>query len=207
MGAAVYLAGWLLALPFRLAWWLGFRRMVVLVCLLVLALTAYGIAEDLGWLEPAPAQASPARKPGRQAPPSSAAAADIPRGYLVLYRQAGGRYRVPWSVLAAVGKVESNHGRVPGSKRGGSSSAGALGPMQFMPGTWATWGRGSVYDPADAIPTAARYLRALGVQRDPSWALAAYNAGPGRADHPPAVTRRYVADVRRLARRYAAGRG
>jgi soluble lytic murein transglycosylase-like protein len=180
---------------------------VTLVCLFVLAVTVYGVAEDLGLVE-APAQASPTRpKPARQPAASSTATAEIPRRYLTLYQQAGNRYGVPWSVLAAVGKVESNHGRVPGSKRGGSSSAGALGPMQFMPGTWQSWGRGSVYDPADAIPAAARFLRALGVHRNPSWALAAYNAGPGRADRPPAVTRRYVADVRALARRYAAGRG
>jgi soluble lytic murein transglycosylase-like protein len=194
-------------LPFRVAFALGARGTVALVCVLVLAVSTYGIAEELGLLE-SPAIAAPAHRPVRQPPASSAAAADIPRGYLQLYRQAGRRYGVPWSVLAGVGKVESDHGRVPGSRRGGSSSAGALGPMQFMPGTWQTWGRGrSVYEPAAAIDAAARFLRALGINHRPGWALAAYNAGPGRADQPPASTRRYVAAVTALARRYAAGRG
>ena len=60
----------LLALPFRLLAALGLRRMVILACLLVLAVTAYGVAEDLGLVEP-PAKAAPARKPaadGRRVP-------------------------------------------------------------------------------------------------------------------------------------------
>ena len=40
----------------------------------------------------------------------------------------------------------------------GTSVAGAQGPMQFLPTTWARWGRGDVQDPADAIMAAARYL-------------------------------------------------
>ena len=78
---------------------LGLRGIVVLACLLVLAVTAYGVAQDLGLLE-APAKAAPApKKPAVGQPrPSSAAAADIPPGYLRLYRQAGARYQVPWPV-------------------------------------------------------------------------------------------------------------
>ncbi|HEY6706064.1 MAG TPA: lytic transglycosylase domain-containing protein [Actinomycetota bacterium] len=206
MGAAVYL----LALPFRVVFALGFRRTVVLVCLLVMAVTAYGVAEDLGWLEQ-PAQASPARKPARQSPPSSTARADIPRGYLTLYRRAAPRCPgLPWSVLAAIGKVESDHGRakLPGV-RSGWNHAGAAGPMQFGIGvgragnSWAQFGRDfdrdgrrSVYDPGDAIPAAADYLCAAGAPRRLEAAIYAYN-------HSSA----YVADVRRLARRYATGRG
>ena len=112
---------------------LGVRGTIILACLLVLVVTAYGVAEDLGLLE-APARAAPARTPaaGCQPKPTRAATADIPRGYLRLYCQAGARYRVPWSVLAAVGKVESDHGRVrlPGV-RSGSNWAGACGPMQI----------------------------------------------------------------------------
>jgi membrane-bound lytic murein transglycosylase B len=206
MGAAVYL----LALPFRVVFALGFRRTVVLVCLLVMAVTAYGVAEDLGWLEQ-PAQASPARKPARQSPPSSTARADIPRGYLTLYRRAAPRCPgLPWSVLAAIGKVESDHGRakLPGV-RSGWNHAGAAGPMQFGIGvgragnSWAQFGRDfdrdgrrSVYDPGDAIPAAADYLCAARAPRRLEAAIYAYN-------HSSA----YVADVRRLARRYATGRG
>jgi hypothetical protein len=211
MTAAVYLAGWLLALPFRVAWWLGFRRTVAVVCLLVLAVTVYGVAEDLGLVDPAPVQASPTRRPGRQPPASSAARADIPAGYLTLYRRAALRCPgLSWAVLAAIGKVESDHGRarLPGV-RSGWNHAGAAGPMQFGIGVgragnaWARFGRDydrdgrrSVYDPGDAIPAAAEYLCAAGAPGRMGRAIYAYNHSPT-----------YVADVRRLARRYAAGRG
>jgi hypothetical protein len=210
MTAALYLAGWLLALPFRLAYWLGFRRTVALVCLLVLAVTAYGVAEDLGLVDPAPAQASPTRRPGRQPPPSSAAHADIPASYLTLYRRAAPRCPgLSWAVLAAIGKVESDHGRarLPGV-RSGWNQAGAAGPMQFGIGkgragnSWTTYGadydhdgRRSVYDPGDAIPAAARYLCAHGAPRQLSRALFAYNHSWS-----------YVALVKRHARAYGARR-
>ena len=94
-------AVWLLSLPFRLLAALGLRRSVILACLFVLAVTAYGVAEDLGLVDP-PAQAAPAPKPAAGQPnPSRAATTDIPAGYLRLYRQAGATYDVPWSVLAA----------------------------------------------------------------------------------------------------------
>src|SRR5215217_6100112 len=99
---------------------LGLRGTVILACLLVLAVTAYGVVQDLGLIEP-PAQAAPARRPAAGQPrPSRAAVADIPAGYLRLYRQAGATYRIPWSVLAAIGKVESDHGRLrlPGVRSG-----------------------------------------------------------------------------------------
>jgi membrane-bound lytic murein transglycosylase B len=197
------LAAWLLWLPFRFLAALGLRRSVILACLLVLIVTAYGVAEDLGLLQP-PAQAAPAPKPAtRQPTPSRAAVADIPAGYLRLYRQAGVRYRVPWPVLAAIGKVESDHGRaqLPGV-RSGSNGAGACGPMQLgcvagskAGNAWARYGHGTPHDPAAAIPAAARYLVDHGARRNLDRAIYAYNhSWP------------YVAKVKQLARRYA-GRG
>jgi membrane-bound lytic murein transglycosylase B len=181
-----------------------FRQKVsMLPAMFVLAVVLI-VADSAGVIHLSDADAAGrARRPGgiqhRSALPSRVARADIPSRYLTLYRKAGRAEGVSWPILAGVGKVESNHGQ-----HMGPSSAGALGPMQFMPGTWRTWGRGGdVMDPADAIPAAARFLKALGINRNPEWALAAYNAGPGRADHPPASTRRYVANVRALARRYA----
>jgi hypothetical protein len=205
------LAVWLLSLPLRLLAALGLRRSVILACLLVLAVTAYGVAEDLGLIEP-PAQAAPARKPAASQPqPSRAAVADIPAGYLRNY-QAGAR-RCPglsWTVLAAIGKVESDHGRsrLPGV-RSGWNAAGAAGPMQFGIGVgragnaWARYGadfdhdgRGSVYDPGDAIPAAADYLCAAGAPGQLDQALYAYN-------HSWA----YVAKVKAIAARYRARGG
>jgi membrane-bound lytic murein transglycosylase B len=198
------LALWLLSLPFRLLAALGLRRSVILACLFVLAVTCYGVAQDLGLLEP-PAHAAPARKPATGQPaPSLAAVADIPVGYLRLYRAAGAHYRIPWSVLAAIGKVESDHGRsqLPGV-RSGSNWAGACGPMQLgcVPGSragnaWARYGHGRPHDPADAIPAAARYLADHGARHHLDRALFAYN---------PSWS--YVAKVKQLARRYAARGG
>jgi membrane-bound lytic murein transglycosylase B len=198
------LALWLLSLPFRLLAALGLRRSIILACLFVLAVTCYGVAEDLGPLEP-PARATPAHKPASGQPrPSRAAVADIPAGYLRLYRTAGARYRLSWPVLAGIGKVESDHGRSPlPGVRSGSNWAGACGPMQLgcVPGSkagnaWARYGHGRPHDPAAAIPAAARYLVDHGARRNLDRALFTYN---------PSWS--YVARVKQLARRYARGGG
>ena len=101
-----------------------------------------------------------------------------PPGYLIpIYREAGRRYDVPWQVLAAINEIETNYGR-----NLSVSSTGALGWMQFMPGTWAQWGvdadqdgARNPYSPLDAIFAAARYLKASGAQRDLPAAVYAYN--------------------------------
>jgi hypothetical protein len=201
------LAAWLALAPLRLLAALGLRRSLILVCLFVLAVTAYGVAEDLGLLDP-PAAAKPTRpaRPDRQAPPSAAARADIPTGYLRLYRQAALRCPgLSWAVLAAIGKVESDHARsrLPGV-HSGWNAARAAGPMQFGIGVgragdaWARYGadfnhdgRRSVYDPGDAIPAAARYLCAAGAPRRLDRALYAYNQSWA-----------YVAKVKTIAARY-----
>jgi soluble lytic murein transglycosylase-like protein len=194
------LAVWLLLLPLRLLAALGLRRSVILACLFVLAVTAYGVAEDLGVLDP-PARAAPAPRPAAGQPgPSQVAVADIPPSYLRLYRTTGARYRIPWTVLAGIGKVESNHGRarLPGV-RSGSNWAGACGPMQLgcvsgskAGNAWARYGHGQPHDPAQAIPAAARYLVDHGARHHLDRALYAYN--PSWA---------YVTRVKQLARRYA----
>ena len=90
---------------------------------------------------------------------------------LRLYREAERRYGVDWEYLAAINLVETGFGRIRGT-----SSAGAQGPMQFIPTTWAIYGRGGdVRDPRDAILAAARLLRANGFARDRSRALYRYN--------------------------------
>lgn len=98
-------------------------------------------------------------------------AAGIPAGYETLYRSAATSCDgLPWPVLAAIGQVESGHGRSVGP-----SSAGAEGPMQFMPSTFAAYavdgdgdGDRDIWDPADSVFTAARYLCANGAGRGPT---------------------------------------
>jgi hypothetical protein len=198
------LAVWLALAPLRLLAALGLRRSLILACLFILAVTAYGVTEDLGLLDP-PVAAKRGR-PARQAGPSAAARADIPAVYLTLYRRAASRCPgLSWTVLAAIGKVESDHGRshLPGV-RSGWNTAGAAGPMQFGIGVgragnaWARYGgdfdrdgRRSTYDPGDAIPAAADYLCAAGAPRRLDRALYAYN-------HSWA----YVAKVKAIAARY-----
>jgi soluble lytic murein transglycosylase-like protein len=99
--------------------------------------------------------------------------------YMELYRVSATNYGFgpDWYILAAVGKVESNHGQAIGP-----SSAGAMGPMQFMPTTWETSGVdgngdgvANIMDPEDAIPAAANYLEDGGAPQDWYRALYSYN--------------------------------
>lgn len=73
------------------------------------------------------------------------------------YREAERRFGVDWEFLAAINLVETAMGRIRGT-----SVAGAQGPMQFMPATWAAYGVGDVRDPHDAVLGAGRYLDAMG---------------------------------------------
>ena len=94
-----------------------------------------------------------------------------------IWQAAGSTYGIPWEVLAAINKVETDFGR-----NLGPSSAGAIGWMQFMPSTWARWGVDANGDgvadpdnPTDAIFSAAHYLAGCGGQFDISAAIYCYN--------------------------------
>jgi murein DD-endopeptidase MepM/ murein hydrolase activator NlpD len=94
-----------------------------------------------------------------------------------IWEHAGAAYGIPWQVLAAINKIESNFGQ-----NMGPSSAGAIGWMQFIPSTWLRWGTDAdgngVADPwtaTDAIYSAARYLAAAGGQTDIRRGVFAYN--------------------------------
>jgi membrane-bound lytic murein transglycosylase B len=95
-----------------------------------------------------------------------------PAGQLLgFYREAQRRFGVGWRVLAAVNLVESAFGRMRNH-----STAGAQGPMQFIPATWAAYGMGgNIRDPHDAILGAANYLHANGAPPDYRTALYHYN--------------------------------
>jgi murein DD-endopeptidase MepM/ murein hydrolase activator NlpD len=110
-----------------------------------------------------------------------------------LWHRAGTAYGIPWEVLAAINKIESNFGR-----NMGPSSAGAVGWMQFMPSTWERWGTDAdgdgIADPwnaEDAVFSAARYLAAAGGRTDLYRGIFAYNHAHW-----------YVEDVLELARFY-----
>ena len=101
------------------------------------------------------------------------------KAYRKLYKEYSKRYGFgeDWYVLAAVGKVESDHGA-----NMGPSTAGAMGPMQFLPSTWETSGVdgngdgvANIMDPRDAIPAAASYLKTGGAPEDWYRALFTYN--------------------------------
>jgi membrane-bound lytic murein transglycosylase B len=87
------------------------------------------------------------------------------------YEAAGAATGVPWQYLAAVHLVETATGRIEAT-----STAGAQGPMQFLPATWAAYGAGGdIHDTRDAIFAAARYLAANGGATDIRPALWRYN--------------------------------
>ena len=120
---------------------------------------------DLRTLNGVPPRKRPAIRPGRAAPPSD---------LLRWYRTAQRRFRVGVHVLAAVNFVETAF-----NKLRNNSTAGAQGPMQFIPSTWAAYGLGGdIRDPHDAILGAANYLHANGAPGDYARALYRYNPSP-----------------------------
>jgi cell wall-associated NlpC family hydrolase len=120
------------------------------------------------------------------AQPSANALKDIPPHYLALYQEAATELGMPWQLLAAVGKVESDHGRNPACRH--PNAAGAQGPMQFLPTTFAhySWASDSptpdIYNPRDAIYAAAAMLVDNNIRDDPRQALYAYNHSKSYVD-------------------------
>lgn len=124
-----------------------------------------------------------------------------PTSWLQLFKESAAEFcpGLSWTVLAAIGQVESGDGA-----NEGPSSAGAEGPMQFLPATWAQWGitgfgrsgtRPDVMNPLDAVPSAARMLCADGAvsgQSGLSQAIYAYNHAWW-----------YVSEILQLAGEYA----
>lgn len=120
---------------------------------------------------------------GAAASAPAPAGLDIPDPYFALYQVSGHTCAgLDWSVLAGIGRIESNHGRstLPGV-HSGQNSAGAEGPMQFLAPTFAGVRQRhpqigpDVYDPTVAIPAAAFYLCDNGYSSNPRGALWQYN--------------------------------
>ena len=101
-----------------------------------------------------------------------------PPAFLIpIYHAAGERYHVPWQILAAINWIETDYGA-----NLNTSSAGAIGWMQFMPASWRQYGvaadgqgQPNPYNPQDAIFAAARYLAANGAAENLPKAIYAYN--------------------------------
>jgi cell wall-associated NlpC family hydrolase len=170
------------------------RRTLLSSCALVLLLPVLVIGAAAGLLGGG-ADASVGQPAG-----NVESAAGIPPEYLRLFLAAGSAYGVPWSVLAGIGKVECDDGQDPDpacTQEGATNSAGAGGPMQFLASTWQEYGVSvdggppDRWNAADAIFTAARYLRANGAPQELERAIFAYNH-----------SREYVAEVLRWAAHY-----
>ena len=113
----------------------------------------------------------------------------IPARIKKLYVAAARRYQVPWQLLAGIGMAETRHGR-----NNRTSSAGAQGLMQFMPGTFAAYGvdgnrdgRRDIHNDADSIFSAANYLTESGVTRGSS-RESSKPCGPTTTRSPTATT-------------------
>jgi Transglycosylase SLT domain len=100
-------------------------------------------------------------------PVETKAPTGVPADWLDLFKESAAQYcpGLSWTVLAAIAEIESGDGA-----NDGPSSAGALGPMQFLPSTWAIWGTDGfgppgppdIMNPLDAVPSAAQLLCASG---------------------------------------------
>ena len=134
-----------------------------------------------------------------QRPVATNIPAGAPANYLNLFKASAAKYcpGMSWTVLAAIGQIESGDGA-----NNGPSSAGALGPMQFMPATWAEWGINGfgppgppdIMNPLDAIPSAARMLCAAGAGTPATLpgAIFAYNHAAWYVDEVLALAGEYA---------------
>jgi membrane-bound lytic murein transglycosylase B len=114
------------------------------------------------------------------------------------YNEASRRYGIDPSYLASINYIESNFGRVKDT-----SSAGAQGPMQFLPSTWTEYGQGGdIHNSHDAILAAARYLVHNGAPYNMRNAIFHYNLDYDYVDSVESFARAYRADPGWLDRMY-----
>jgi hypothetical protein len=186
------------------------RRVVALISApgVAIATLQSDVAQILGAsgrIEVLRSQQLPTAAPSTASPsPSTGSASTRPTTWVELFQASAADYcpGLSWTVLAAIGQIESADGY-----NDGPSSAGALGPMQFLPSTWAEWGIDAfgetgppdVMNPYDAVPSAARMLCADGAAAGGT-ALDSAIFDYNHADW-------YVSEVVALAAQYAASYG
>ena len=140
----------------------------------------------------------------QQLPVAAVTGTQRPGTYLELFKASAARYcpGLSWTVLAAIGQIESADGA-----NVGPSTAGALGPMQFLPSTWKVWGTDGfgqtgppdIMNPYDAVPAAARLLCADGAAaggRALASAIFDYNHASWYVSEVLALAAQYAADYR-----------
>ena len=196
------------------------RRLVTGIAILIVTLPL-GLSAGLGVGE--------AHWPARFDP--SELAGEIPEPMLSAYLDAADTWNIDWALLAAIGKIECDHGRYVAagcSPAGTINHAGARGPMQFLGSTWRSSagrydldvagppvpdghgfgtdgdddGIADPWNPFDAVHAAARFLVALGGRDDPRQAAKGYYAGPANPD--PTAGQGYASRAAELMAHYHA---
>jgi len=136
---------------------------------------------------------------GTQPVVETPAASGVPANWLDLFKESAAQYcpGLSWTVLAAIAQIESGDG-----SNDGPSSAGAEGPMQFLPSTWTEWGvtgfgppgPPDIENPLDAVPSAARLLCAAGgaTSAGLDGAIFAYNHATWYVDEVLALASEYA---------------
>jgi hypothetical protein len=130
-------------------------------------------------------------EPQPSLPDWNIAAPPSPEVLRTYYAEAEAASGIPWAYFASIHLVETRLGRIRGT-----STAGAQGPMQFIPATWERYGQGDINDNRDAILAAARFLQANGAPGDISRALFRYNNSLRYVDAVQAYAQLMLSDER-----------